>query len=136
MACQLLEEVLAEVKELGLRAELIGDRALWAGEREEELEPAIALYERLEEAVKRVVERHVGGRGSIEVYRAQSGVVIDCGEKLAEVVKAALFRVLCYRHSSQLIARVVVKDMGSGFAVSVYADIDYETPWLKVRIKP
>ena len=58
------------------------------------------------------------------------------GEKLAEVVKAALFRVLCYRHSSQLIARVVVKDVDPGFAVSVYADIDYETPWLKVHIKP
>ncbi len=124
------------MRRLGLRAELIGDRALWAGGRVEKLEEALALYERLEEAVRRVVERHLGIRGSVEAYWAQRGVVIDCGEKLADVVRAELLRVLCYKHGSQLIARIVVKDVGSGFAVSVYADVDYETPWLKEKIKP
>ena len=86
----------------------------------------------------KVIISHVQEKGYVEIVNLSKGFVIESGKRVSNetIIKGYLIRVLCYRHASQVILRLYLKKIGNRVIVTLYGDIEEDTPWLTNVVNP
>ncbi|RLE54860.1 MAG: hypothetical protein DRJ40_09785 [Thermoprotei archaeon] len=130
--CTLLLEVMSRIKEY-LSEYIEEEDFLWGI-----LPSSEATYMsdlgRLCTGIKSTIVDHIGPRGEVEELIISKGTVLDSGVELAKVVSGVVYRILCYRHRSQIFIRVLVKKYDGKLIIALYGDLQEETPWLTRKV--
>ena len=142
MKCKLLDEIYDEVVIKYFEEALPkGTKNLWAINRclnTHHFDTCCKLCKNILHELLKVINNHLDNKGYIEVLKIEEGKIIESGIMLDDekIIEGYVLRILCYKHLSQLFVRLYIKSIRNKLILTLYGDLEEDTPWLINKVNP